>query len=64
MVGNKEEISLIAKNIGMDLNKFEIVNIEEPKKATLHAVNSIDRKSRYAYEGSSRYSNVFKKRIK
>ena len=41
LVGNKEEISLIAKNIGMDLNKFEIVNIEEPKKATLHAVELV-----------------------
>ena len=41
LVGNKEEITLIAKNIGMDLNKFEIVNIEDPKKAALHAVELV-----------------------
>ena len=41
LVGNKEEITLIAKNIGMDLNKFEIVNIEDSKKAALHAVELV-----------------------
>ncbi|MCQ2969022.1 MAG: phosphate butyryltransferase [Clostridium sp.] len=41
LVGNKEEISLIAKNIGMDLNKFEIVNIKDSKKAVLHAVELV-----------------------
>ena len=41
LVGNQEEITLIAKKIGMDLNKFEIVNIENPKKAALHAVELV-----------------------
>ena len=55
LVGNKEEISLIAKNIGMDLNKFEIVNIEEPKKAyTRNLLLNFSRRQLMPYCGYDR----------
>ncbi|PRR80548.1 Phosphate acetyltransferase [Clostridium liquoris] len=38
LVGNKGEIEAIAKEIGMDLNKFEIVHEPDVKKAALKAV--------------------------
>lgn len=41
LVGNKDEIEAIAKEIGMDLNKFEIVHEPDVKKAALKAVELV-----------------------
>ena len=41
LVGNREEIALIAKKIDMDLDKFEIINVDDNKKAVLHAVELV-----------------------
>lgn len=41
LVGDKEKIEEIAKNIDMDLSKFEIVNEENPQKATLKAMELV-----------------------
>ena len=41
LVGDKEKIEEIAKNIDMDLSKFEIVNEKNPQKATLKAMELV-----------------------
>ena len=41
LVGDKEKIQEIASNIGMDLTKFEIMDVKDPKKATLEAVKLV-----------------------
>ena len=41
LVGDKEKIEEIAKNINMDLSKFEIVNEEDPQRATLKAMELV-----------------------
>lgn len=41
LVGDKEEIEAIAKEIGMDVNKFEIVHEPDMKKAALKAVELV-----------------------
>ena len=41
LVGDKEKIQEIANKIDMDLNKFEIMDVKDPKKATLEAVKLV-----------------------
>ena len=41
LVGDKEKIQEIAKRIDMDLTKFEIMDVKDPKKATLEAVKLV-----------------------
>lgn len=41
LVGDKEKIEEIAKNIDMDLSKFEIVNEKNPQRATLKAMELV-----------------------
>ena len=41
LVGDKEEIEEIAKNIDMDLTRVEIVNEVDSKKAALEAVRLV-----------------------
>ncbi|WP_294154966.1 phosphate butyryltransferase [uncultured Clostridium sp.] len=41
LVGDKEKIQEIADKIDMDLSKFEIMDIKDPKKATLEAVKLV-----------------------
>lgn len=41
LVGDKEEIEKIAKTIDMDLNKFEIIDIKDKRKASLKAVELV-----------------------
>ncbi|CUO88919.1 phosphate butyryltransferase [Clostridium disporicum] len=41
LVGDKAKIEKIAKNIDMDLSKFEIINEEDPQKATLKAMELV-----------------------
>lgn len=41
LVGDKEKIQEIAKKIDMDLTKFEIMDVKDPKKATLEAVKLV-----------------------
>lgn len=41
LVGDKEKIQEIADKIDMDLSKFEIIDIKDPKKATLEAVKLV-----------------------
>lgn len=41
LVGDKAKIEKIAKNIDMDLSKFEIIDEEDPQKATLKAMELV-----------------------
>ena len=41
LVGDKAKIEKIAKNIDMDLSKFEIIDEEDPQKATLKAMEFV-----------------------
>ena len=41
LVGDKEKIQEIAKKIDMDLSSFEIMDVKDPKKATLEAVKLV-----------------------
>ena len=41
LVGDKEKIQEIANKIDMDLSKFEIMDVKDPKKATLEAVKLV-----------------------
>ena len=41
LVGDKQKIQEIANNIDMDLSKFEIMDVKDPKKATLEAVKLV-----------------------
>ena len=41
LVGDKAEIQEIAKNIDLDLSNFEIMDVKDPKKATLEAVKLV-----------------------
>lgn len=43
LVGNKSEIEPIAKEIGMDLSNFEIIDIEDKEKACLKAVELVQK---------------------
>lgn len=43
LVGDKEEIENIAKDINMDLNEFEIVDIKDKKEASLKAVELVSK---------------------
>lgn len=43
LVGDKEEIISVALKIGMDIKQFEIVHEENPKKATLKAVELVSK---------------------
>ena len=46
LVGDKEKIQEVAKSIGMDLSKYEIVHESDVKKAALKAVELVhDRKA-------------------
>ena len=41
LVGDKDKIHEIAKKIDMDLTKFEIMDVKDPKKATMEAVKLV-----------------------
>lgn len=41
LVGDKEKIQEIAKNIDLDLSKYEIMDVKDPKKATVEAVKLV-----------------------
>lgn len=43
LVGDKEEIENIAKDINMDLNEFEIVDIKDKKEASLKSVELVSK---------------------
>jgi len=43
LVGDKEEIENIAKDINMDLNEFEVVDIKDKKEASLKAVELVSK---------------------
>ena len=43
LVGNKSEIEPIAKEIGMDLSNFEIIDIEDKEKACLKALELVQK---------------------
>ncbi|WP_130807779.1 phosphate butyryltransferase [Senegalia massiliensis] len=43
LVGDKEEIKNIAKDINMDLNEFEVVDIKDKKEASLKAVELVSK---------------------
>lgn len=41
LVGDKQQIHEIAKKINLDLSDYEIMDIKDPKKATLEAVKLV-----------------------
>ena len=41
LVGDKQKIQEIAKKIDLDLSNYEIMDIKDPKKATLEAVKLV-----------------------